>query len=281
MNQPAIDPADVLAAVNELKTIRTGVVYDPETELLTAGIFVADYGSLGDWWADLTDLHQVRSWIGSLDAAWSLISHWSVQRGDPTVDPPESFDEHEQTCPHCKYLETALGIHMMFETENCYECGLDIDKHEIAPDALGLAHAWCCAVNWTRREPWVHGNNWPGGDNQKEDAWDCEWWTQLSDGTYGVVTRYFYVAADLDVDSDTEGDSYIECRTEYMVCTDWDRPGDTEINSDQQYETVDDTATMDTRELAMKAEEPTSAEWVAYAPEFAQQLLVAGHPIAA
>jgi hypothetical protein len=279
MTDTQIDPSEVLDAVNALKTVRANNDYDPDTELLTAGNFVADYGSLGDWWHDGPALATVQQWTGSGRAAWALISHWSIQRGDPAVEPPVSYDEHEQTCPHCKYLEAAFGIHTMFEFEYCDECGLDIDKHEIAPDMLGLAHAWCCAVTWTRREPWTHGNNWCGGDVQKEDGWDCAWWTQLSDGTFGVVTRYFYLATEM-VDGEPIGDDYIECQTEYMVCTDWRDPGSTEINAEYQYDTVVDPATMDTRQLALDAEPPESAEWVAYAPEFAQQLLVVGDPIA-
>jgi hypothetical protein len=268
-----LDPAELQAAITELMTHRTS--YDARAELLTAGAFVADYGSLGDWYSG-KDLAKLQLWTGSHDAAWHMITHWSIQRHDPDPEPPASFDEHEQHCTTCKYLETAYGLHLSFETEYCHECLLDLDKHEIAPDALGLAHAWCCAVKWTRREPWVHGNNWPGGDNQVEAGWDCAWWTQLSDGTFAVVTRYYYLAEKTDADSRRPDEEYVEEQTEYTVCTDWRDPGNTEINSTAEYVELDDPATMDTRQLALDAQEPTSAEWVAYAPESAQQLLVVG-----
>lgn len=136
-----IDPDEVQAAVAALLTPQTS--RDPDADLLTAGAFVADFGSPADWYEG-ADLVRLQFWPDPNCAAWSRIGHWSAARNDPNATPPPaSFDEHEQQCATCKYLESAYGLHLTFETEFCAECGLDLDKHTIAPDAFGLAHAWC------------------------------------------------------------------------------------------------------------------------------------------
>jgi len=274
-----IDPAEVQAAVTELMTHR--VSYDRVAEMLTAGNFVADYGCLGEWYSG-ADLAQVQLWTGDHRAAWQMISHWSIQRGDPDVEPPRMFDDHMQYCDTCKYLETCYGLHDSFEDLYCEECGLDLDKHEITPDPFGLAHAWCGQVAWTRREPLVHGNNWPGGDRQIEAGWDCQWWTKLSDGTFAVVTRYYYLCQETDdADGHPLDDAYVEEQTEYLVCTDWREPGSTELNSDARYDEVCNPPTMDTRELALAAQAPETGEWPLFAPEPYKRLLVVGDAVPA
>ncbi len=273
---PDIDPNELLAAINQLMAPKTS--YDRDAELRAAGNFVADYGALGDWYEG-ADLAKLQFWTGHHDAAWYMIGHWSVQRNDPEARPPASFDEHAAQCPTCKYLEAAYGLYLSFETQVCEECGLDLDKHEIVPDALGLAYASCGTVDWTRREPIVHGNNWVGGDPQLEAGWDTSWWAPLSyddENLFAVVTRYYYLAQDTDGDGEPQGDPYVEEQTEYLVCTDWRHPGDTELNSDTQYVKLDDPATMDTRQLAMDAPEPEAGEWPAYAPEPYKRALAVG-----
>jgi hypothetical protein len=41
------------------------------------------------------------------------------------------------------YDDEVKSIEMGFEYELCHECGRDLDEHDIAPDPLGHAHAWC------------------------------------------------------------------------------------------------------------------------------------------
>jgi hypothetical protein len=272
-----IDPAEVQAAITELMAHR--VSYDRVAEVLTAGNFVADYGCLGQWYSG-ADLAQLQQWTGDQRAAWHMISHWSVQRGDPAVEPPRTFDGHMQYCDTCKYLETCYGLYDSFEYEYCEECGLDLDKHEITPDPFGLAHAWCGKVTWTRQDPPTHGNNWVGGDRQIEAGWDARWSTRLSDGSFALVTRYFYRAEKAD-DGGTPNEEYIEEATAYLVCTDLNDPGGTELNSEMVYSELDnDPATTDLEQLARAAQEPETGEWPANAPEPYTRLLVVDGTVA-
>lgn len=41
------------------------------------------------------------------------------------------------------YIDELTSLIDVFNYELCDDCGKDIDKHVIGPDALGHPHAWC------------------------------------------------------------------------------------------------------------------------------------------
>lgn len=117
---------------------------------------------------------------------------------------------------------------------------------------------------WIRRQPPVAPGGDAGGDIQSSEAWSARWSRRLADGSHGVVTRTYYA-------TDHEGVLGLECETEYLVCADPDRPGDTETWSDARYETVATGrhAGDDAYAAAGRAVAPTDAEWAAVMPSWA------------
>lgn len=120
-------------------------------------------------------------------------------------------------------------------------------------------------MTWRRREPLIFdGDGQPGGESQISEAYSARWTCPLVDGLTAVVTRYYYVAAEV-------GPLRVEEQTEYLVCTDPSEPGGTERASDYGYRTVpwpgpfDDAAA---RAAAGRAPEPTVAEWADMMPSW-------------
>jgi hypothetical protein len=255
-----------------------------DEQLVRCGAFVARFGALGDLYdePDLTWM-QSRTFGLPASAAWNLIAHWSVERGDPTPDPSSSFLEgHMRNCRTCDYLEGVRDLVDTFEYALCSECGLDLDAHDIGPDAIGKAHAYCRSV-WTRVEPLVG----QGGDvapHQISDAYTARWIAHLTDGTFALVTRAYYIAHNDDDSYVPHPDDqsayarqvpYVERQDEYLVCRDPADPGGTEINPEYVHTEIesDDPTSEDPRALAAESFEPEDGEWEEHAPEFARDML--------
>lgn len=76
-----------------------------------------------------------------------------------------------------------------------------------------------------------------GGDGQVGEAFEARWWHPLADGTFAVISRYYYVA-------ERGGQLVLEGYTEYLVCASLDDPGSTERWSGQSaYGVCDGEAT--------------------------------------
>jgi hypothetical protein len=118
---------------------------------------------------------------------------------------------------------------------------------------------------WVRHQPSVTRGGDVGGDIQSSESWSARWTRQLADGQHGVVTRTFYAT------SSDDGTRTLECETEYLVCSDPERPGDTETWSDARYETVADGphTSWDAEQAAGRAVAPTDAEWSSVMPSWA------------
>lgn len=115
---------------------------------------------------------------------------------------------------------------------------------------------------WVRHEPLVDKAGDVGGDAQMSEAYAARWSRLLPGDLHAVVTRSFYVTS-------CHGGG-IECDTEFAVCRDVRRPGDTELWSagsvtHWSYRTDEASA----RQAAGSAPEPTDAEWVEAAPMWA------------
>jgi hypothetical protein len=81
-----------------------------------------------------------------------------VRRRDAAMaSDPEQPDEQalmaDDSDDGDRYAEEAADIRRSFEFELCEVCGRDLDKHTIAPDALGHAHSYCMNGNGQSRAP--------------------------------------------------------------------------------------------------------------------------------
>ena len=116
-----------------------------------------------------------------------------------------------------------------------------------------------------RQQPEVTPGGDVGGDIQSSDAWSARWTRPLTDGQHAVVTRTYYATRD------DSGAETLECETEYLVCADPDRPGDTETWSDARHETLahgrHDSGDAET--AAHRAVAPTDTEWSSVMPSWA------------
>lgn len=101
---------------------------------------------------------------------------------------------------------------------------------------------------WTRVEPHAFEAGDAGGDRQTTTAYATRWTRPLADGMFAVVTRTCY---GIDAKPD---EICVAQDTEYVACSDPDRPGDTEVGS------AGADTTYDFRQW------PTDAEWTAAMP---------------
>jgi hypothetical protein len=242
--------------------------YDPEEALLGAGKFVARFGSLGDVF-DEGDMARNRRWTGP-PCGFILLGHWSVQRNDPCDEPDVEFDVHAAGCGVCHFLESVRHLRAGFEDEMCHACGLDLDTHHVVPDPFGNAST-VCRSPWERQDPAVA----PAGDvteYQISDAFSARWTAALTDGTYALINRAYYV-----VQYDGKPVE-LERLDEYLICRDLADPGGTEINSEYVYVTLesDDPARVNTAWLAELAPDPALDEWATHAPHWSRDLLPIG-----
>lgn len=111
---------------------------------------------------------------------------------------------------------------------------------------------------WQRAEPLVGPGGDCGGDIQAGDAYNARWLQPRADGGTAMVTRSYYVA-------DNDEATYLECQTEYLVCSDPDDPGGTEVWADYRYRELQDGPAQpnddDAWLAALGAVEPTTDEW--------------------
>lgn len=271
MTEAEFDAA-VRAAIDELRQPNP----DEEDRLTDAGVFVARFGPLGELFEE-PGLSQLQFDAHQEDhTAWNLIGHWSVERNDGGTI-PEGFDAHQDDCHVCDYLEGVLGIVDIFQHEMCETCGLDLEFHDVAPDHNGDPVAHCRSV-WERREPLAA----PAGDAaeyQIGDAFGARWTAPLTDGTFALVSRTYYLGqyeeGQVHIQGVNPGEVFVERQDEYLVCTDLDDPGGTEINAEYRYEIVesDDPADEDPEALALESFEPEPGEWEQHAPEWARELI--------
>lgn len=85
-----------------------------------------------------------------------------------------------------------------------------------------------------------------GGDGADE-AYSARWTKDNGDGTFALITSYWYAVDMRDRSGASEGERYdemygegaevwdVENQIEYMVCTDLEDPGGTEVRCDYEY----------------------------------------------
>jgi hypothetical protein len=120
--------------------------------------------------------------------------------------------------------------------------------------------SWC-REPWTRTDPLVGEGGTCGGDDQISDSYTAQWTAPLSDGTFAVVTSYFYLV-------ERDGRVFIERQDEYLTCRDLAAPGDTEIESEAGYHEVpcDEPEREDLVALVAGAADPEPGEYDHYLP---------------
>lgn len=124
-------------------------------------------------------------------------------------------------------------------------------------------------ISWTRLGPAVATAGDVGGDRQVGESYCARWVRPLAGGYYALITRYFYPAVD-SYDDRAQGAEYIEMHTEYLVCTDTNAPGDTEVWSDivsgvyARSDPTEDAA----RRAAVAADTPPDDDWPSWAPDW-------------
>lgn len=265
------------AAADAITTLTLPKDPDPTgiSQIVEAAQFAWRFGSLGQVYPGDPDYLSSLQFAAGLDTAIGKLGHWSVQRGEPG-DIPDEFDEHKQNCATCNFLEYVLDMVEILSSEAaCEACGGDHTVHDITMGADGRPETVCLASVFERRQPDVYVEKGPRNDWQTSDTTCTARWTvALTDGTYGLVTRAFYTAVDVDARA------YVECENEYLICHDPAMPGDTEVASDVVYVTeVADPDSADLSELAAQAGAPDEEEWQQHAPEFARALLPERQPV--
>jgi hypothetical protein len=88
-------------------------------------------------------------------------------------------------------------------------------------------------VIWVEREPLGPGIGGDvGGDYQTGEAFCRSWKAPLPDGMWAVITDYWY---SVQYPGRSVG---IERQTEFLICTDPDMPGHTEVWGDARFQDV-------------------------------------------
>lgn len=220
-----------------------------DDRMYAAADFVAAYGTLADVYDDQADLAKMQQSAQEEESAWTLITHWSVQRGDGLRYEPATYMDHMlDECETCAWLQGVYNHLMDLRQEDCTTCGRGFDGHVIEPgnawnvelveigeDTPAFVPDWftalkLCKEPWDRvREPLVEP---PGklGDYQVSEVCTARWVAPLSDGNYGIVYRSYYRCRTED------GDLIIEREDWYVVCTDPDDPEGTKLMEDSRSE---------------------------------------------
>jgi hypothetical protein len=247
---------------------------DVEQELLDAADFIVEFGTLHDVWdVDGTpSLHDMQHLDCDEEAAWALLGHWSIERGDHEGAEPPGFEAHMDECGTCKFLEGVLGLRGQYQYTDCPDCGLDLVDHLLGPGPFGEAQAWC-PEPWTRRtDPLVGTSGDCGGDIQVSDSFNACWTAPLDDDTFAMLTTSFYLA-------EQDGRRFVQCETEYLHCRDLAAPGDTPIFCGYDYTEVEvdgDPNKTDLHKLAEQADDPQYGEWADHVPNTPEFLLLGG-----
>lgn len=94
-------------------------------------------------------------------------------------------------------------------------------------------------TEWAERTPLgPHGGNDVGGEVQIGEGYSRSWIKRTPDmpGRWSMITSYHYVCKD-------KGELFIEHKVEWLVCTDWQDPGGTEIWSTYRDDELSDSRT--------------------------------------
>jgi hypothetical protein len=201
-------------AVDHLSAVTA--IAEPDEELLDAANFVFRFGTLGEHF-EQQDLRNAQTWSGPPGAAWALIGHWSVQRHDPAWSGGRDFAAHAQGCDVCVILEDALVERALIVGHEldmvCEDCGGGLTAHAIVIGSFRRGEV-VCVGQWERTEPAAVGNG-PGTfvDQASQSAYSASWWAPLSDGTFAVVCRAYYLVL-------KNGQVWLVREDEYIICSD-------------------------------------------------------------
>ena len=267
-----IDPDDLNDVIRRMRTPKHE--YDRDAELMDAAEFVADFGTFNQLFEG-DDLVSAQHWVGHQHAAWFMLAHWSTMRGDPNPDPEDPF-EHADACDICSFLEDVAALRDAYEFEDCNDCALGLDQHDLGRDSIGRAHAYCRQV-WIRAEPAVAKNGYLDPRQVPDsESWNARWYARTKDGEWALLSRTYFLGQEWsDAAHGFAGEVFMYCQDEFLVCGDLADPGGTERDSEYVDTLIEDPESMDPREMAMNAPEPEAGEWQEHAPQPYKGVLVA------
>jgi hypothetical protein len=244
--------------------------YHFNTELISAGDFAAEYGILIDWF-DGDELATIRAaaWPSQHSAA-AMLAHWSVE-GDGLGEDNDGDDpgravflEHAKTCNVCAYLESVynLAAELDGDANGCGRCGRGAGGHEFGPCFWQDEPYWGQALN-SCLEPWQRAE--PAAlecrdlySFQVGEGYSAIWYAPLTDGTYAVVARTWYVVEDGD------DDQVLLREDSYLICTDPAKPWDSktvEVSFDEELDDDYDPGMYDLPAMAERCGGPEGGEW--------------------
>jgi hypothetical protein len=242
------------------------------TELIAAGDFVAEHGLLLDSFdGDEMDAIRGPAWPAH-HSATAMLSHWSaeadwVAAGDDRVDTKLAdaiFQEHARTCNVCSYLEAVhnLAAWLNSDANGCGQCGQGARGHEFGPALSdGSEPFWGHVLN-SCLEPWQRAE--PAALDFRDlyafqvgEGYSAIWYAPLTDGTYAVVARTWYV-----VEDGGDDDRTLVREDSYLICTDPAKPWDSKVAQVSFDEDLDDDPdSYDLLAMAEQCEGPGRGEW--------------------
>jgi hypothetical protein len=236
---------------------------DTSTELAAAANFAFRYGTLGELF-ETVELHRAQA-ARRVPAAWGLLAHWSITRGDPAPREGMTVDQLCPGCWVCPALEDVYAQRGYYVAGGrCDACGGGLTTHAIAV-VLGKPYAACCG-RWQRAEPLV-ADAGQVVDDQISEAFSARWVAALANtnwgrGLWAVVTRSYYVAHKDD------GRVVLQRDDHYQVATDPIAVNDNEVASFAMTHTLDSghPQAEDLQALAADSFPPEPGEWQAVAP---------------
>lgn len=240
---------DLQVAIREL--IQADDSGDHHLELEAAANFALQHGPLGDLFEGV-ELHRAQA-ARRHPAAWGILAHWSIERGDPADGPVSGLD-----CADCMFLEQVLALPI--RTESCEACGGGLTGHAVLH--LQYEARVFCLGGWERDDP---ASFWAGTGlcaEQIGDAYAARWAAPLVDGNWAVITRTYLRV-------DYGGGVEIERHDFYQVARNPNDPSNSQIGATMfRTEEVDsgDPAGEDLDQIAAASFEPEPGEWVSYMP---------------
>ena len=246
-------------------------VTDIDYRLRFAGSWVVVHGTIYDHFTEPNLAAMQHCDDGN--TAWSMVGHWSVQRGDGLEREPVSFLGHMDKCATCAYLEgiLALSSELKEKKEGCETCGGDIDDHVFGPeteadpdDPEGEIVHWgkvtvSCEEPWTRLDSLLEE---PGtiAPEQISEARTARWVAPLADGNYALAFSSYYVSSrpipEPGIAPVLVPSRFLVRYDYYVVCSDPDNYKDTTVMDADEWVNVesDDPEGEDLVELVDDAE---------------------------
>lgn len=259
---------DVNKAIAALRAAEDADDYDYRLRL--AGDWVVVHGTIYNHYTEPNLAAMQHCDAGN--TAWSMVGHWSVQRGDGLEREPASFAAHKKSCATCAYLEGILALSSYLVHNRCETCGSDDTyDHVFGPrvdddpkDPEGEIVYWedpqvWCEEPWTKLDSLVEEPK-VLSDEQVSEARTARWVAPLVDGNYALVFSSYYISylpiAEPGLPVQLESGRWLVRYDYFVVCRDPDNYKATRVMDAEVWANVDseDPEGEDLAELVDEAE---------------------------